>query len=351
MKKRKISNWITKILTFILVLSLITEHSIAGYAMNGLVMSQNVEETTTEGEKKSESEISEEESEINSKEFSLLEESSEEIVFSEEESEETSYTEESTSEIESQEIFTTEEVFMEESEEIVTSAEDVMEESGENVIFEEDSMVESEEETESEEEFSKEIAIKTVSQSEDDFVIEDGILTSYTGNAADIVIPEGVTEIADRVFISRTFIKSVVLPSSLKKIGSFAFCGCTSLVKVSLNEGLEYIGDDAFYGSSFGEKNTKNQITYGSVTIPSTVTYIGYEAFCNATYLGEVIFSDEGSKAIEFGLKDNNNSMFRACSNLKKVTLPQRMKEIPASAFQNCPLLEEVVSFEYDAEP
>ena len=87
MKKRKISNWITKILTFILVLSLITEHSIAGYAMNGLVMSQNVEETTTEGEKKSESEISEEESEINSKEFSLLEESSEEIVFSEEESE------------------------------------------------------------------------------------------------------------------------------------------------------------------------------------------------------------------------------------------------------------------------
>lgn len=320
MTKRKISNWVTKILSFILILSLITEHSIVGYAMNGTIMSQNVEEEITTEEEK--------ESEIISEEFSLSEESSEEIIFSEEESEEPSYSEEYTSEIELQEIFSTEEVFMEESEESVTSAEDFIEES--------------EEETESEEEFLGEIVIKTVSQSENGFVIEDGILTSYTGNAADIVIPEGVTEIADRVFISRTFIKSVVLPSSLKKIGSFAFCGCTSLVNVSLNEGLEYIGDDAFYGSSFGEKNTKNQITYGSVTIPSTVTYIGYEAFCNATYLGEVIFSDEGSAAIEFGLKDDNNSMFRACSSLKKVTLPQRIKEIPASAFQNCPLLEEV---------
>ena len=48
-----------------------------------------------------------------------------------------------------------------------------------------------------------------------DFVIENGVLTAYTGTDANVVIPEGVTKIGDRVFSENTTITNVSLPSTL----------------------------------------------------------------------------------------------------------------------------------------
>ena len=67
----------------------------------------------------------------------------------------------------------------------------------------------------------------------EDFVIEDGVVTEYIGRAKDVVIPDGVTAIAARVF-EDSAIRSVVIPDSVLEIGHRAFCNCTKLTRVVL---------------------------------------------------------------------------------------------------------------------
>ena len=49
---------------------------------------------------------------------------------------------------------------------------------------------------------------------EDDFVIEDGVLTKYNGPGGDVVVPDGVTSISGIAFEGRTDIISVTIPAA-----------------------------------------------------------------------------------------------------------------------------------------
>ena len=87
------------------------------------------------------------------------------------------------------------------------------------------------------------------------YTVENGeaTITGYTGDEAHIVIPSAidghtVTKIAEKAFSSET-LKSVIITNGIIKIDWFAFEGCTSLE---------------------------------SITIPSSVTSIGYSAFASA---------------------------------------------------------------------
>lgn len=61
-----------------------------------------------------------------------------------------------------------------------------------------------------------------------DFLIRDGILISYRGEASEVTVPDGVTTISALAFCSPK-IKSVRLPSGVKTIRKYAFYRCTSL--------------------------------------------------------------------------------------------------------------------------
>ena len=52
-----------------------------------------------------------------------------------------------------------------------------------------------------------------------DFVIENGVLTQYSGSDSIIEIPECVTEIGEYVFSEAGKITKVVFPQGLVKIG------------------------------------------------------------------------------------------------------------------------------------
>ena len=60
--------------------------------------------------------------------------------------------------------------------------------------------------------------------STDDYVIQDGVLTKYTGEAADIAIPDGVTVIGSNAF-ENTYVEHVWVPASVQVLGSHAFSG------------------------------------------------------------------------------------------------------------------------------
>ena len=114
---------------------------------------------------------------------------------------------------------------------------------------------------------------------------------SYYTTITDIVIPEGITTIADYAFYEFNQIDTVVLPEtltyigknaffessisdinfpdSLRTIGNNAFNGCLGLVHLNFNPGLEYINEGAF-------QKCKNIVT---VVLTDTIMRFGTSAF------------------------------------------------------------------------
>ncbi len=145
------------------------------------------------------------------------------------------------------------------------------------------------------------------------FVIKDGVLTSYTGKASKIIIPEGVTEIANSVFSYKTNITSVKLPSTLKKVGNYAFSGCSALESVDVNGAkLETLGNYAF-----------GYTAISAFDMPETVTEIGDHAFT---------YSNISSIKIPQGVKELKYGTFFYCNNLTDLQLSEGLETIGQSA-------------------
>lgn len=87
----------------------------------------------------------------------------------------------------------------------------------------------------------------------------------YLGDSAEpiteLVIHEGITEIAPAVFNSCKSLHKVVLPQGLKKIGSWAFEGCSALESITIPEDVTEIGDGAFAGCT-SLKNIESHSPY-----------------------------------------------------------------------------------------
>ena len=67
-----------------------------------------------------------------------------------------------------------------------------------------------------------------------DFLIKDDVLVRYTRKYADpeIVVPEGIREIADQAFSEVKHLQHVHLPNSLERIGKLAFSKCRTLQEI-----------------------------------------------------------------------------------------------------------------------
>ena len=94
-----------------------------------------------------------------------------------------------------------------------------------------------------------------------------------------LTLPESLEKIGYDAFASNRSLKSVNIPAKVKTIESqtFAFCGLTDLV---VPEGVQVIDQDAFLGNSLE-----------NLTLPSTITSIGNEAFRNNNNLKSIICS------------------------------------------------------------
>ena len=86
----------------------------------------------------------------------------------------------------------------------------------------------------------------------------------------ELAVPSGTTEIKPYVFSKCHTLEKVTLPSSLVSIGNGAFSSCGSLDDITLNEGLETVGECVFSSCAMTE-----------LTLPSTVTFLGYSAFAS----------------------------------------------------------------------
>lgn len=80
----------------------------------------------------------------------------------------------------------------------------------------------------------------------DGFVIVDGVLFYYRGNAKEVVIPDGVTRIGASVFDKCTSVTSFVIPDSVEIIDAYAFSRCIRLQSIRIPDSVTRLHRTAF---------------------------------------------------------------------------------------------------------
>ncbi|MBO4727060.1 MAG: leucine-rich repeat domain-containing protein, partial [Spirochaetaceae bacterium] len=125
-------------------------------------------------------------------------------------------------------------------------------------------------------------------------------------------------------FSGCTNLTSVTLPSTLTSIEYEAFSGCTALTEIEIPAGVTSIADSTFYGCT----------NLTSITLPSNLTAIDNYAFSGCTSLTEFVIPN-GVEIL--------HGTFYGCSNLKKITIPNSVETIEELTFSdvkpNCELI------------
>ncbi|MBR5037095.1 MAG: leucine-rich repeat domain-containing protein, partial [Prevotella sp.] len=183
------------------------------------------------------------------------------------------------------------------------------------------------------------------------------VTSSRTKYAGEIVIPESVvyndvtykvTAIDQLAFDSCEGLTSVTLPNTITTIGFGAFHGCSHLTSINIPEGTMDIGDGAFNGCQ----------SLTSITIPNSVVELGEAVFNGCTNLESVKMSENvtsidaesffgctnlASIEIPNGVKEIGNWAFRSCENLTSVTIPETVESIGEYAFSGCNGLTSII--------
>ena len=154
-------------------------------------------------------------------------------------------------------------------------------------------------------------------------------------NLISITIPDSVTSIGNSAFENCSNLTSITIPDSVTSIGSIAFSGCTSLNSINIGT------NNPNYSSENGIVYNKNKTTLvkvpggkSNVTIPSSVTRIGENAFASCSNLTSITLPNNVT-LIE-------NSAFQYCSNLISITLSNKLRSIGNYAFWGCSSLTSI---------
>lgn len=133
-----------------------------------------------------------------------------------------------------------------------------------------------------------------------------------------------VTSIGESAFMECP-LNSITLPSSITFIGALAFANCNGLQNISIPDGVEFIGNGAFLNCS--------GLTF--ITIPEkvpnirTATFSGCSSITSVTILGNV--TKIGERA------------FENCKALSDFTVPSSVKNIAFRAFYGCTNLQKFI--------
>ena len=207
---------------------------------------------------------------------------------------------------------------------------------------------------------------------------------SYNHMPSKIVLEEGLTEIPDSTF-SRSDIAEVVLPSTITKIGDGAFYNCTNLKRINLGDNLNFVGESAFKGcvsleelylghsfqtsyvSSFSGLSGLKKVILNCNNVPGneTMQYSWYLLDTKTANGLEFVIGKDVEVATYFNLFEHHGSVnefntvstvtfedgckvreldgtFRGFYNLTSVVLPESVKKVGKSTFEQCQSLESI---------
>ena len=163
---------------------------------------------------------------------------------------------------------------------------------------------------------------------------------SYNANAIPFV-----------AFGSHSNLTSVLLPSTITEISDNAFMYCTGIASITIPSHVTYIGFDVFIGyigdiiiapgnTSYSTENGVlfnydkssllkcQQIKSGTYTVPATVRTISHNSFYNCDKLTDVIIPN--------GVYNIDDGAFTNCTGLTSLIIPPSVTAFGVTAFQGC---------------
>lgn len=170
------------------------------------------------------------------------------------------------------------------------------------------------------------------------------VIVGYAGPGGAVNVPQTIGDlpvvaIRDVRWNPEAAINSVTLPSSVTYIGNEAFAGL-GITNITIPETVTRLGNEVFRHSSLK-----------SISIPDSVEGMGMQVFSGCTGLTNVTIG-KGIKSIDYetfyGCEGLTNvtipesvtwiasSAFVACTGLTNITIPDRVTSIGYGAFGNC---------------
>ena len=164
---------------------------------------------------------------------------------------------------------------------------------------------------------------------------------AFAGNdtITSVVIPEGVAIIDGTAFEDCVNLETVVFPESLMAIGAYAFRNCPKLTNVILPDAVAFVGGHAFDGTGTGSFAGSGALYDYGCFDSSTFDRISFAA--GAELYGDYMFAD--STVSEVNLPEDlyylSQGAFSNCRNLRKLVLPDTLRELAEGCFTNMGLL------------
>jgi hypothetical protein len=164
----------------------------------------------------------------------------------------------------------------------------------------------------------------------------------YLGNKQNVHIPpeiEGlpVISIWEYAFANHTNLKGVTIPNSITSIGYGAFFGCTSLTVITIPDSIIRILPSAFGRCS--------SLTAINVDV-NNLSYTSKDGVLYSINKTRLIKYPAGKTAVSFIIPDGVNRIdsdaFYECISLTSVTIPNSITSIGEGAFFNCTSLTSI---------
>lgn len=160
-------------------------------------------------------------------------------------------------------------------------------------------------------------------------VAEGLMIVAYRGKDACVNVParidgRPVVAVGKKAFGQSAGVREIVLPEGVTDIAESAFWGCTELEKVTLPRTVRRIGESAFWDCR----------SLKELTLPEGLTQLETWLLRDCSELRQV--------KLPTGLRGIGNRAFAGCTALEKVTLPEGLRVIGEEAFAGCVSLHEM---------
>lgn len=208
-------------------------------------------------------------------------------------------------------------------------------------------------------------------------VIPDSVVTIGScafmscSNLTEVTLSKSITSIDDETFANCPNLGNITIPDGVTSIGQRAFAHCFNITSISFPDTVTSVGEDAVWNSGYynDESNWTDGVLYidkclieadfessceyvikdgtvciadfafssegiTGITIPDSVTHIGFAAFDSCDLLEKVELPDT--------LEYLGDSAFAYCWTLKSITIPDGITHIGDSTFESCVELESI---------